>query len=48
LPIFLHFHATADIFVSFGLSAPSHATALTVLFVGACAVSIAIFLVIEL
>jgi len=36
------------LFVSFGLSAPSHATALTVLFVGACAVSVAIFLVIEL
>ena len=36
------------LFVSFGLSAPSHATALTVLFVGACAISVAIFLVIEL
>ena len=36
------------LFVSFGLFAPTNVTALTVLFVGACAVSVAIFLVIEL
>ncbi|MCU0586676.1 MAG: DUF4239 domain-containing protein [Syntrophobacteraceae bacterium] len=36
------------LFASFGLFAPSHATALTVLFLGACAVSAAIFLVFEL
>jgi len=36
------------LFVSFGLSAPSNATALTVLLVGACAVSAAIVLVLEL
>jgi hypothetical protein len=36
------------LFVSFGLFAPPNATALTVLLVGACAVSGAIFLVIEL
>lgn len=36
------------LFVSFGLFAPPNATALTVLFVGACAVSAAIFLVLEL
>jgi hypothetical protein len=36
------------LFVSFGLFAPPHATTLTVLFVGACAVSAAIFLVLEL
>src|SRR5262245_9053690 len=36
------------LFVSFGLFAPPNATALTVLCVGACAVSAAIFLVLEL
>ena len=36
------------LFVSFGLFAPPNATVLTVLFVGACAVSVAIFLVLEL
>ena len=36
------------LFVSFGLFAPPNATVLTVLFVGACAVSVAIFLVIEM
>jgi len=36
------------LFVSFGLFAPKNATALTVLFVGACAISAAIFLVLEL
>jgi Na+/H+ antiporter NhaC len=36
------------LFVSFGLFAPTNATALTVLFVGSCAVSAAIFLVLEL
>jgi hypothetical protein len=36
------------LFVSFGLSAPPNGTALTVLSVGACAVSAAIFLVLEL
>ena len=36
------------LFVSFGLFAPSNATALTVLFLGACAISAAIFLVLEL
>ena len=36
------------LFVSFGLFAPSNATSLTVLLVGACAVSVAIFLVVEL
>jgi hypothetical protein len=36
------------LFVSFGLFAPSNVTALTVLFLGACAVSAAIYLVIEL
>jgi hypothetical protein len=36
------------LFVSFGLFAPPNATVLTVLFVGAGAVSVAIFLVIEL
>src|SRR5262245_7399805 len=35
------------LFVSFGLFAPSNGTALTILFVGACAVSAAIFLVLE-
>jgi hypothetical protein len=38
----------ALLFVSFGLFAPPHPTALTVLGVGACAVSAAIFLVLEL
>lgn len=38
----------ALLFVSFGLFAPRNLTALTVLFVGACAVSAAIFLVLEL
>lgn len=38
----------ALLFVSFGLFAPSNVTALTVLFFGACAVSAAIFLVLEL
>ena len=38
----------ALLFVSFGLFAPPHVTAITVLFVGACAVSAAIFLVLEL
>jgi hypothetical protein len=36
------------LFVSFGLFAPANATTLTVLFVGACAVSAAILLVLEL
>jgi hypothetical protein len=36
------------LFISFGLFAPPNATALTVLGVGACAVSAAIFLVLEL
>jgi hypothetical protein len=36
------------LFVSFGLFAPPNATTLTVLLVGACAVSAAIFLVLEL
>ena len=36
------------LFVSFGLFAPTNTTALTVLFVGACAISAAIFLVLEL
>jgi hypothetical protein len=36
------------LFVSFGLFAPPNATALTVLFLGACAVSAAILLVLEL
>lgn len=36
------------LFVSFGLFAPPNATAVTVLFLGACAVSAAIFLVLEL
>ena len=36
------------LFVSFGLFAPRNAMALTVLFVGACAISAAIFLVLEL
>jgi hypothetical protein len=36
------------LFVSFGLFAPCNATVLTVLFVGACSVSSAIFLVLEL
>jgi hypothetical protein len=36
------------LFVSFGLFSPANLTALTVLFVGACAVSAAIFLVLEL
>ena len=38
----------ALLFVSFGLFSPPNVTALTVLFVGACAVSAAIFLVLEL
>lgn len=38
----------ALLFVSFALFAPRNVTALTVLFVGACAVSAAIFLVLEL
>ena len=38
----------ALLFVSFGLFAPRNVTALTVLLVGACAVSAAIFLVLEL
>jgi hypothetical protein len=38
----------ALLFVSFGLFAPPNVTAITVLFVGACAVSAAIFLVLEL
>jgi len=38
----------ALLFVSFGLFAPPHATALTILVVGACAVSAAIVLVLEL
>ena len=38
----------ALLFVSFGLFSPPHVTAITVLFVGACAVSAAIFLVLEL
>jgi len=36
------------LFVSFGLFSPPNVTAITVLFVGACAVSAAIFLVLEL
>lgn len=36
------------LFVSFGLFAPRNSMALTVLFVGACAISAAIFLVLEL
>src|SRR5215471_10242056 len=36
------------LFVSFGLFAPTNTTALTVLFVGACAISAATFLVLEL
>ena len=36
------------LFVSFGLFAPINTTALTVLFVGACAISASIFLVLEL
>ena len=36
------------LFVSFGMFAPANVTALTVLFLGACAVSAAIFLVLEL
>jgi hypothetical protein len=36
------------IFVSFGLFAPSNVTALTVLFLGSCAISAAIFLVLDL
>ena len=36
------------LFVSFGLFAPHNSTARTVLFVGACAISAAIFLVLEL
>jgi len=36
------------LFASFGLFAPQNATALTVLFIGACAVSAAVFLVIEM
>ena len=36
------------LFVSYGLFAPTNATALTVLFLGACAISAAIFLVLEL
>lgn len=36
------------LFVSFGLFAPSNVTALTVLFLGSCAISAAIFLVLEL
>jgi hypothetical protein len=36
------------LFVSFGLYAPRNATALAVLFIGACAISAAIFLVLEL
>ena len=38
----------ALLFVSFGLFSPSNITALTVLFLGACAISAAIFLVLEL
>ncbi len=38
----------ALLFASFSLFAPGHVTSLTVLFVGACAVSAAIFLVLEL
>ena len=38
----------ALLFVSFGLFSPPNVTALTVLFIGACAVSAAIFLVLEL
>jgi hypothetical protein len=38
----------ALLFVSFGLFAPSNVTSLTVLFTGSCAVSAAIFLVLEL
>jgi len=36
------------LFVSFGLFAPPNGTALSVLFVGACAISAAVFLVLEL
>jgi len=36
------------LFVSFGLFAPANGTAITVLFVGACAISAAVFLVLEL
>ena len=36
------------LFVSFGLFAPCNATVLTVLFIGACSVSSAVFLVLEL
>jgi hypothetical protein len=36
------------LFVSFGLFAPTNATALTVMILGACAISAAIFLVLEL
>jgi hypothetical protein len=36
------------LFVSFGMYAPPHLTSIIVLFVGACAVSAAIFLVLEL
>ena len=36
------------LFVSFGLFAPRNATAITVLLIGACAISAAIFLVLEL
>lgn len=38
----------ALLFVSFGLFSPRHVTAITVLLIGACAVSAAIFLVLEL
>ena len=38
----------ALLFVSFGLFAPRNATALVVLFVGACTISAAIFLVVEM
>lgn len=38
----------ALLFVSFGLFSPPNSTAITVLFVGACALSAAIFLVLEL
>jgi len=38
----------ALLFLSFGLFAPSNITALTVLFLGSCAISAAIFLVLEL
>ncbi len=36
------------LFVSFGLFAPRNLTAITVMFVGACAISVAIYLVLEL